>query len=221
LGTITTVHYSTCCTRNTQYTTSSTTTTTYTIPTSWLTTSTIVSTIALSGVGLDNMSTVTTVTAAVGMLATRADWTGFPQSTSTGGSGTGESGCGIPKWCLTDLGINNPASIDVASILGPVVSAIATLTTLVGIAYLFLCHRRRQPRRREEEGEAWSAKPELPPEGLSSVSPQELDADQQIAQMAANEIAALELDVEVHHHEMDSEPHHWELDSPESGKGKE
>jgi hypothetical protein len=39
--------------------------------------------------------------------------------------------------------------------------------------------------------------------------------------MAANEIAALELDVEVHHHEMDSEPHHWELDSPESGKGKE
>jgi hypothetical protein len=123
-----------------------------------------VSTIALSGVGLDNMSTVTTVTAAVGMLATRADWTGFPQSTSTGGSsGTGESGYGIPKsGCLTDLGINNPAPIDGASILGTVVSAIATLTTLVGIAYLFLCHRRRQPRRREEEGEAWSAKPELP-----------------------------------------------------------
>jgi hypothetical protein len=80
-----------------QYTIGDTSTATYTIPTSWLTTSTTVSTIALSGVGLNNMSTVTTVTAAVAMLATRADWTGFPQSTSTEGSGTGEGGYGIPK----------------------------------------------------------------------------------------------------------------------------
>jgi hypothetical protein len=107
-------------------------------------------------------------------------------------------------------------------------SGVASLITLVGLAYLFL-RRRKQPRG-QEEGEAWTGRPELHAEGLSIVSPQELGAEhytqnrqagRRMAQLAANEVAALEMDVEIHHHEMDVEPHHWELDSPESGKGSE
>jgi hypothetical protein len=68
---------------------------------SWLITSTTQAVIPVSGVGLDSITTVTTLTAFVELLVTRADWTGFDnvnstshlnsQSTSANGSPDGKT----------------------------------------------------------------------------------------------------------------------------------
>jgi len=52
------------------------------IPSSWLTTSIALSKTTFTGLGLDNIETVTTFTVAVEIIVTRSDWPGFSHVTS-------------------------------------------------------------------------------------------------------------------------------------------
>ncbi|KAK3301743.1 uncharacterized protein B0T15DRAFT_544495 [Chaetomium strumarium] len=212
----------------TAFSTASTASTSYTIPTSWLTTSTMLSYFTFSGVGLDGIETLTTSTSAVEVVVTRSDWTGFVHTSTPTANREAQSTSGSTE-------SETSTSNNKAWIAGAVVGSIAGLAVLVGIyCYLLFFFRRRKRRsrksRNDDDDEPYTGKPELhaeslpgaprgPPKELDAMPrpPQELEVPTKyyakpgrlppclIAEMPANEIPAREMDVKVQHSEMDVE----------------
>jgi hypothetical protein len=151
-------------------------------------------TVAVYGIGLDGISTSTTLTGVVGVGA-------VPRMPASGD----DDSSGGPDWAR-------------AWIAGPVLGAIALLAIVFGV-YLYI-RRRRRRLQKQGEAELCGGTAEVNTEGLPGVveGPRELDvtglpelaADQRargvVAEMGANEVAAREMDVDRQHQEMDASP---------------
>ncbi|KAH6853707.1 hypothetical protein B0I37DRAFT_13735 [Chaetomium sp. MPI-CAGE-AT-0009] len=197
----------------------------YTIPTSWLTESTTLAVITISGIIEGGITSDQVYTIVTNVLVTRSDWTGFGQSITTTPPTSLTTGAnGIETGDSAEPGSSSGSEGSQAWIAGPVIGGVAGLAILVGI-YLFFARRRKRPQNPEE---TWSGKPELPAESAAGPPKtlQEIDAesrprqeleggyyipgDQQThwgaAELAANEVAAREMDVRSPGQEMEVQP---------------
>ncbi|KAK4038724.1 hypothetical protein C8A01DRAFT_37289 [Parachaetomium inaequale] len=195
-------------------------TTQYTIATSWLTNSTTLVTTTIAGLSESNTVTDKVFTIVLDVIVTRSDWTGFAQSTTASATSppSGESG---------ETQGSESSGGSQAWIAGPVIGGVAALAVLVGL-YLFFARRRKRARNRGEP--EWAGKPELHADSLPGPAkppvevdgepqpPQELEAGyyttgaQHVspkAELAANEVAAEEMDVKTRVQEMGGQRTFW------------
>ncbi|KAK3300324.1 uncharacterized protein B0H64DRAFT_369590 [Chaetomium fimeti] len=195
----------------------------YTIPTSWLTNSTTLAVITVSGIIENDITGDKVYTIVTDVLVTRSDWTGFDRSTTTTPPTSLTTGVDGIETGDSEPGDSSSSGGSRAWIAGPVIGGVAGLAILVGI-YFFFARRRKRPHNVEE---TWSGKPELPAESAAgppktlleveaeSRPPQELDGAQYTsgyqqthgapAELAANEVAAREMDVKSPGEELGAE----------------
>ncbi|KAK4040264.1 hypothetical protein C8A01DRAFT_35684 [Parachaetomium inaequale] len=164
-------------------------------------------------VGLDSITTVTTLTVPVDLLVTLSDWTGFAHSTSSLGS---------PSTSSTDASGNGSSGSGAGPIPRPwdaVLGATIGALTLIGIICFVFWRRRKLKRTKKvkEGAEAWAGKPELHAESLPGRPgpPQELDARPRSPQ---------ELEVKAEYSELSSrdsrERSHVASENPEARMGE-